>query len=126
MRYLVDTHVLIWFLEGDERLSETHKKILENQENQILVSDASFWELAIKISIKKLELQCPFEELKSLLEGHGIHSLPIAFPHFNKLLSLPIHHGDPFDRLIIAQAMVEKLPVLSADFHFQAYAIELI
>jgi len=93
----------------------------------MLVSVASLWEISIKTGMRKLTLSRPFEELiPEQLALNEINQLPINLDHLAKLIYLPIHHLDPFDRLIIAQALVEELPIISKDTAFQAYSIEVI
>lgn len=127
MRLLLDTHIFLWFLAGDERLRESARTLLVEPENEVLLSVASLWEIAIKVNLGKLTLDRPFEELipeqLALLE---IDRLPIRMEHLTALLKLPLHHRDPFDRLIISQALAEGLPVLSSDPEFHKYPIEVI
>ncbi len=124
MKYLIDTQVLIWSLGQTDKLSSDAKSILKNQENTILVSLVSFWEIAVKISIDKLML--PFS-LANLIEetlGNNIGILGIEFDHILEVSVLPFHHRDPFDRLIISQAIAEKIPIISSDNKFSMYEIE--
>ncbi len=122
MKYLLDTHSLIWFLTGDAQLSNRARQLIEAEENELLVSVASLWEMAIKFSIGKLDLGQPFETLfPQQLENNSIEILSIAVEHLHTVCKLPFYHRDPFDRLIIAQAQVEKLPVVSVDTVFDTY-----
>ena len=126
MKYLIDTHILIWYALNDKALSSKVVDIIKNLDNQILISKASLWEMAIKINIGKLDLQgLPFPEIENLLANNNIGVLDIQFAHFNTLLSLPLHHGDPFDRLIISQALTDDLTVISDDGKFKLYALKL-
>ena len=106
MNYLLDTHTLIWLLEGNENLSKEARTVIEDSQNLCFISSASLWEMAIKVSISKLEMKIPYKDLAILIWENGIEILPIEFEHYLELLHLPFHHKDPFDRLIIAQAIV--------------------
>jgi PIN domain nuclease of toxin-antitoxin system len=126
MRYLIDTHILIWYALNDSQLSSKVIAEIKNLDNQIFLSKASLWEMAIKINIGKLDLQgIPFAELENLLLMNNITVLDIQFKHFNRLLTLPLHHGDPFDRLIISQALTDDFTVISDDKKFRLYNIKL-
>ena len=126
MKYLIDTHILIWYALNDKALSSKVIDVIKNLDNQILISKASLWEMAIKINIGKLDLRgLPFSEIENLLAENNIGVLDIQFAHFNTLLSLPLHHGDPFDRLIISQALTDDLTVISDDGKFKLYALKL-
>lgn len=123
MRQLLDTHTFIWFVMGNPRISSEVREQIENNEN--LLSIASVWEMAIKHSSGKLSFELPFMVfVKQQLSVNNFGLLDINIDHIAVIATLPFHHRDPFDRLIIAQAMVEQLPILSADTAFDAYAIE--
>jgi len=126
MNLLLDTHALIWLAEGDDNLSQAAKSEIENPVNSSFVSVASFWEMAIKISLSKLELRIPLAELERLVVENGIKILPIETVHTLLVADLPFHHKDPFDRLLIAQAMTEKMALLSKDEKFSLYGIETL
>ena len=127
MRVLLDTHVFLWFITDDRRLSSRVREIMEDPENDLLLSIASLWEIAIKASLGKLTLARPFGELMPHeLAENAIEVLPIRLDHLTTLTSLPFHHRDPFDRLIVAQAVVEEMPVLSADSAFSPYPARLL
>ena len=127
MRILLDTHSLLWFLTDDPRLSRQALTILRTAENDVVLSMASLWEIAIKSSLKKLVLAKPFAELfPQELMDNDIGLLPILLKHVSILADLPFHHRDPFDRLIISQAMAEELPVLSSDSAFLQYPVRVI
>jgi PIN domain nuclease of toxin-antitoxin system len=127
MRMLLDTHAFLWFVLDDPQLGRAARSAIEDDTNEILVSPASFWELAIKISLGKYTLVAPYERFwRDGIEGNDFAILPIAIPHTAALASLPFHHKDPFDRLLVAQAKVEKAPVLSGDASLDAYGIERI
>lgn len=127
MKVLIDTHALLWFMQGDSRLSATARTVIESTSNIKVLSDASIWEMSIKQSLGKLKLAEPFESrLVAALERNAIEQLPLARPHLFAVNRLPFHHRDPFDRLIIATAMVENLPIVTQDPHFTSYPIEVI
>lgn len=124
MRLLLDTHALLWFVLGDTQLSKTALALILDPANEKLVSPASYWEIAIKLSIGKYALHEPYEDfMRRGIAGNGFGILPVEPGHTAALIALPFHHRDPFDRLLIAQAMVEKLSVVSADAIFDAYPI---
>jgi PIN domain nuclease of toxin-antitoxin system len=109
------------FLAGDSSLTERARRVIENPEHDILASIASLWEVAIKHSLGKLQLSEPFEELfPHHLSLNSIVLIPIRLDHVSRVSSLPFHHRDPFDRLLIAQALVEEIPVLGGDEAFDA------
>ena len=126
MRVLLDTHTLIWFTEGNDRLSERAKSEISNVNNDNFISMVSLWEIVIKSSNGKLELKQTFNKLNQFLSLNNIQILNIQVNHLTALLSLPHHHKDPFDRLLIAQAISENLLIISADRHFDAYSINVI
>lgn len=123
MKQLLDTHTFIWFVMGNPRISTEVRTQIENKEN--LLSTASVWEMAIKYSSGKLSFGLPFEVfIEQQISNNGIDLLEIRTAHINVIATLPLHHRDPFDRLLIAQAMVEQIPILSADSAFDAYSIQ--
>jgi len=124
--YLLDTHTLLWFLEGDEQLSKPAKDILKNSQNTIVVSIASLWEIGIKTSIGKLNLAYSLENVVENMQLQNIQILPIRPIHIIKMTTLPFHHRDPFDRIIIAQGIIEKATILSRDGFFKDYGCDLI
>jgi PIN domain nuclease of toxin-antitoxin system len=124
MRLLLDTHAFIWYVTDNPRLSANVKLLIEDENNEKLVSIASIWEMAIKHSIGRLNFSRPFMEfVRQQLSVSNIGLLEINLNHIEVVASLPLHHRDPFDRLIIAQSMAEQIPVLSVDAIFDAYAI---
>lgn len=126
MKYLIDTQILIWSFSQKDKLSNKSKEILLNNENQLFVSIASFWEIAIKLSLEKIKL--PFE-LSQLVEetlSNNIDILGIEISHILKVATLPFHHRDPFDRIIISQALIENYTVISSDEKFSHYEIERV
>ena len=126
MKLLLDTHILLWYLEGHSNLAVVQRQLIEDRHNQVAVSIASLWEMTIKISIGKLTLMDDLATIENALLHQGINILPIQTAHLQCLLSLPFHHRDPFDRLIIAQAVTEEMTLLSDDTAFSAYAISLV
>lgn len=124
MRLLLDTHAFLWFIMGSANLSVDARALIENTANERLLSVAGLWEIAIKTSLGKLTLSAPFDELiPAQLRLNGIDLLNIKVDHLSTLSTLPFHHRDPFDRLIIAQAIVEKLTVISLDGAFDTYGV---
>ena len=127
MRLLIDTHALLWFCEGNPILSPKARAAMEDNSNERFVSHASAWETAIKVSIGKLRLQTDYRVIFSgVLEANGFVFLPPAVEHYETLITLPRHHSDPFDRLIIAQAQVEGFTIVTCDEDFPAYGVPLL
>ena len=124
MRYLLDTHTLLWFISEDKKLSDRAHRLILDSNSEIFLSIASLWEIAIKVNIGKLALEQPFEQLfPKELHFHKIRILDITVDSLARLTALPVHHRDPFDRLIIAQALVEGLPIIGVDSAFDAYDV---
>ncbi|MBU6326735.1 MAG: type II toxin-antitoxin system VapC family toxin [Verrucomicrobia bacterium] len=127
MRLLIGTHALLWFCEGNSMLSPKARAAMEDDANERFVSHASAWEVAIKVSIGKLKLETDYRMIfPGVLEANGFVFLPPAVEHYKAVITLPRHHGDPFDRLIIAQAQVEGLTILTSDEDFPAYEVPLL
>ncbi len=127
MRVLLDTHTLIWAVDDVSKLSPKATAELINPANELLVSAVSAWEIAIKVSIGKMTLSLPFRDwITKAVADLPATLLGITIDHSNEIISLPQHHGDPFDRLLVAQAIVESLPVISIDPKLDAYAIRRI
>lgn len=126
MRHLLDTHTLLWFINGDEELSESAKNTIEADNTVNFVSVASLWEIAIKVSLGKLELKAPFTEIKSQLDQNGFQLLPITWEDTLLITSLPLHHRDPFDRIMVAQGINNKLKIITKDDQFKNYPVALI
>jgi PIN domain nuclease of toxin-antitoxin system len=120
---LIDTHTLLWFLDDDNRLPASTKQQIENAET-VLVSIASLWEIAIKVNIGKLTLKTPFVSIQQNLNTLGIDIAPITFANTETYLSLPLHHRNPFDRILVAQAIARNLILVSRDAHLDAYPIQ--
>lgn len=126
MAYLLDTHTLLWFVAGDKQLPESSKEIIKNVNESCFLSAASLWEITIKHQLKKLELGISLEELFEFVERNQIEIIPINSIHLLQLSQIPFYHNDPFDRLIIAQAMSENLKLISKDSIFKKYPVNLV
>lgn len=126
MRILIDTHILIWFLEGSEELSESHRDLLINIENDVVVSIASLWEVGIKVGLGKLTLRNSLPELVERMGAEQIDILPIRPEHIVQVSILPFHHRDPFDRMIVAQAQIDGLDLISNDSKFASYGLNVL
>ncbi len=124
MKLLLDTHTFLWFVDDDSRLSFDAKMRLESDVD-LLLSVASLWEIAIKMSIGKLALPDTFDRfIPQQLALTDIEILPIQLTHLNLVTTLPLHHRDPFDRLLIAQSIAEQIPIVSADGMFDNYGVK--
>ena len=121
MRYLLDTHTLLWFLQDDPQLPKKVSNEITNVENSCFVSIASLWEIAIKINLGKLSIKFPFVQFASYLADNDIEILQIGFDLLIQVATLDLHHRDPFDRIIIAQGLVENLIIITKDEHFLSY-----
>jgi len=127
MRLLLDTHAFLWFINGDDNLSQHSKLLIQDVNNEVLISIATLWEISIKNSLNKLELAQPFEVLiPRELADNEFTVLPITVEHLIQLGKLPFHHRDPFDRILIAQSLCEQLPIVSKDSQFYNYPLEII
>jgi PIN domain nuclease of toxin-antitoxin system len=127
MKVLVDTHTFLWALLHDHRLTSKAKQILTSNEHELVFSLVSLWEIAIKIKTGKLNaIGSSVAYIRDEMDAYGMQLLPIRYDHVLQLESLPHHHGDPFDRLLIAQALTESLPILSGDRIFASYGIKLV
>lgn len=124
---LRDTHTLLWFLREPHMLTPRLLEALTSGQNEAHVSIASLWEIAIKASLNKLSLPRPYEELfPQAVTDSGLHLLSISPAHIAGICQLPHHHRDPFDRLLIAQAIAENMTLASCDPHFAAYGVPVI
>ena len=124
---LLDTHSFIWWIEDSPRLSTLAKKIVENLDNNCFFSLASCWELAIKSSMGRIKLTLPIRDfIPQHLAANDFKQLSISFRHVARVGSLDFHHRDPFDRLLAAQALEEKMLILSMDTIFDHYGVERI
>lgn len=124
MRVLLDTHALYWYIEGDPQLSAIARTLIQDASNEVLISPASYWEIAIKVSLGKWRLNRPYEDFIDIgLKQYGFLILPILPAHTARLIEIPFHHKDPFDRLLVAQALAEGASVVSADSAFDDYDV---
>jgi PIN domain nuclease of toxin-antitoxin system len=122
--FLLDTHALLWFIQGDPQLSDRARGIITTDTNQLHLSVASLWEITIKLNIGKLTIGHTIDEIYRLLKQLNIEVLPIEQSDLEQYLTLPLHHRDPFDRLLIAQAIAQGLTLVSADNAFGAYSVQ--
>ena len=121
MDLLLDTHSLIWFLNGDEKLSDKAKSVIEDSTNLKNVSIATIWEIAIKISLDKFKFPKGFKHFLDMVVDNGFEILPITFEHALELSTLEFIHRDPFDRLLIAQCKADKLIIVTTDDNIKRY-----
>lgn len=127
MSYLIDTHILLWWLFDDSQLKDKHRVIIQSPENQILVSSATAWEIATKYRIGKLPEAAPIvADYHQILEQAKFVELPISAKHAIHAGNLPIEHRDPFDRMLMAQAELENLPIITYDSAFKTGRIQVI
>ncbi len=122
MRLLLDTHILLWALAEPQKIPKKTRTQLEAAENEVLFSAASLWEVAIKVQTGRLALEFPLDELSSAAEGMGFLELPVRAAHAVGVARLPLHHRDPFDRLLVAQAMLEPAHLLTVDALLRQYS----
>ncbi len=127
MNLLLDTHIFLWFVNDDPRLGDRHKDLIENESNFSYLSVASLWEMSIKYNLGKLKLAPSYEDfvMREVRES-SIILLNIELDHLRINASLPFHHKDPFDRIIIAQSIAENLPIITVDSIFNQYPIRLV
>lgn len=123
MKLLIDTHILLWWLSQDRRLSQLETDIITDPDNLIFVSAATAWEIAVKRMIGKLEAP---DDLPAALAANNFLELPITIEHSQKLYQLPLHHNDPFDRIMVAQAMSEDLTFMTRDAKIALYEVRTI
>jgi PIN domain nuclease of toxin-antitoxin system len=127
LNVLLDTHTLMWFYTGDAALSTVARATIQDPANNVFGSPATYWEMAIKIGIGKLVLAEPFLDfVQHSIADNGFQVLPIEPRHCDAVIGLPYHHRDPFDRIMIAQAIAEGMPLLSADGVFDSYPVQRI
>ena len=124
MKLLLDTQAFLWFVLNDRALSQAACDLIVDPLNDILLSPASYWEIAIKISIGKYKIPGNFETwIEHQIQVNELEILPIKVAHAAAIVTLPFHHKDPFDRLLIAQALIEKIPIISVDVVLNHYAV---
>jgi PIN domain nuclease of toxin-antitoxin system len=127
MRVLLDTQIFLWFIMGDARLTGRARDVIEDVSNQKYLSAASAWEIAIKMSLGKLTFAEPFGVLVPReIADNGFGYLPIELSHVSLLAALPLHHRDPFDRLLVAQSIAEQMALVSSDAVLDHYGIQRI
>jgi PIN domain nuclease of toxin-antitoxin system len=127
MRLLVDTHAMIWYVDQDQLLSPVAHAAITDPNNDLLVSAASIWELGIKVDVGKLKLSDSYGVWTNrALNALRATILPITVDYVDRQSTLPDHHSDPFDRLLIAQSLVDSIPVVSNDVQFDAYQVQRI
>jgi PIN domain nuclease of toxin-antitoxin system len=127
VRVLIDTHVFLWWVSGTRKLPPRAARLIQEPENVCLISLASVWEMAIKVSLGKLTLAQPVERfVVEQLAANSFEALEIRLAHLAHVEDLPRHHGDPFDRLLVAQSLEENLPLVTADPVFRRYGIKRI
>lgn len=123
MKLLLDTHAALWWLAGDERVGGAAAEQLLDDTNQVLLSAAVVWEVAIKRSLGKLEAP---DDFVTILLGAGVHALAVSVEHAARVERLPWHHRDPVDRLLVAQATIERATLVSRDDRLHAYGVPLV
>nr|WP_293833031.1 type II toxin-antitoxin system VapC family toxin [uncultured Arsenicibacter sp.] len=126
MNFLLDTHTFIWFSEGDEQLSSTALTLIQDPNNRIFVSTISVWEMAIKINLGKLTLVNPLQQLVANLQKQQIELITPTLNAIYSIQNLPLFHRDPFDRMLIALALDQKLSIIGRDVIFDSYAVSRI
>jgi len=127
MKFLLDTHTFLWWIMNDSQLSKSVIEIMQDGGNQILISAASGWEIAIKYHKGRLTLpETPEKFVTEQISANAFQPLPIFMPHVLRVASLPQHHQDPFDRLLIAQSMHEQAPILTSDSKITEYAVDVV
>jgi len=125
MRVLLDAHALVWSVANSSRLSPVARSLIDDPSVAKLVSIASLWEIAIKVRLRKLEFGIEFDALVGLIEDEGLATfLPITPAHVKHLQHLEMHHRDPFDRMLVAQALADNLTLVSADTSLDAYGVQ--
>jgi PIN domain nuclease of toxin-antitoxin system len=127
MRYLLDTHTFLWWNMDDAQLSSLAKELIANGNNEIFLSAASAWEITIKTARGRLTLpEDPTRYVSNRLSLHGFQALPVQIHHAVQVYKLPLHHADPFDRLLIAQSQIESMSLISLDLEIRKYEVEVI
>lgn len=127
MRYLLDTHTFLWWNMDDAQLSSLARELIANGNNEIFLSAASAWEIAIKTARGRLTLpEDPTRYVSNRLSLHGFQALPVQIHHAVQVYKLPLHHTDPFDRLLIAQSQIESMSMISVDIEIRKYEVEVI
>ena len=127
MKVLLDTHAFLWWITEDQRLSERAREVISDGGNELFFSVASGWEIAIKAGLGRIEIPKPIARfLMDQLRLNRIEVLAIQLSHALCIYELPLHHRDPFDRMLVCQAQVEKMPILTSDAAFAGYDLEVV
>ncbi len=127
MRILVDAHALIWYVDQDQLFSTDAHAAITSANNDLFLSAATIWEISIKVGLRKLSLSLPYRQwMNKAIADLRLASLPIIVEYANAQAALPRHHGDPFDRMLVAQALSERLPIVSADAVLDQYGVTRI
>lgn len=127
MRALLDTHAFLWWIVDDPRLSAAAREVIAEGDNEIFLSAASAWEMAIKSRLGRLRMPADFQRFVSdQVDLNGFRVLPVRLAHALRVHGLPDHHRDPFDRMLIAQGQVENMPLISGDRRLRAYGVPLV
>lgn len=126
MRYLLDTHTLLWFLAGDPNLSQKASIAITDELSERFVSIATFWEIGIKVSLGKLKILGPLDDMASHIIENGFDILSIGLADTLTISKLPLHHRDPFDRMIIAQALSHNMTIITKDESFKEYGVDVL
>ncbi len=119
MKIIIDTHILLWWVVNDRRLSQKARRLIENPKNNIIVSATSIWEIAIKQTLGRIKID--LKELEEAITANAFESLPVKLHHAVEVSELPPHHNDPFDRMLVAQCLVETAYLLTHDEHLHKY-----
>jgi PIN domain nuclease of toxin-antitoxin system len=127
MRFLIDTHCWLWAVSSPDKLRPSAIELIRSRDNTILFSAVSALEIAIKVSLGKLQLpEPPSDYVTSRLDLMAMTPLPVYLPHALRVAGLPLHHGDPFDRLLVAQCQIERVPLMTADTVITEYDVEIL
>ncbi len=127
MRYLLDTSAFLWYVSDHQRLSSVAAERMKDPTSIFHLSLVSIWEVAIKFNMGKLDLPLPFDEfVDKTIHSYSLRLLNIQIPHLRRVARMPLHHRDPFDRLLIAQSQVENIPVITSDAAFDSYEIQRV
>lgn len=127
MNLLLDTHTFIWWVDEPEKLSSNALQALEDENNHLFLSLVSIWEMQIKIQLGKMKVNLPLKDLvESQEQANGLEILAITREHIFALDSLPFHHKDPFDRLLLAQAIIENISIVTEDQKVSAYSVSVL
>lgn len=127
MKILLDTHALLWLVAGDARASVKARRLFLDSANELIVSAVTGFEIAVKHSLGKLQIEEPPREfIENRIRNNALSRMPVTLDHTYRLASLPYHHRDPFDRLLAAQSLEEDIPLMTADPMFKTYGVETI